>query len=187
MSMSKVSRWGLAKHDELCEVVTAVTASGMPKGKAHGLMFSIVDSINRDHNGKLSLQYGKDAVSLPKGCVVEINGKQGLEQSGPYFVIYTVINTAEPDEEIIPEPGKAFLSPIHSVETLIPISSELDRILIDKAIANLKFNEKKGNQLVFIRPLYPYISPLSERRVWTSQLSLDSLLFQKIRFFEFSR
>ncbi|KZY96195.1 hypothetical protein A3743_22515 [Oleiphilus sp. HI0072] len=169
VSMAKVSRWGLSKHDELCEIITRITeTSSMPKGAPHGIMFSIVDSIHVDDKKNILLKHDDDVVSLPRNASIEINGKQGLELSGPYFALYTVINTADPDEEVICEAQKVFVTPIHSADTLIPVSSELERVLIAKAISNFQYNATKGRKIQFIRPLYPYISPASERPVLPS-------------------
>lgn len=169
VSMAKVSRWGLGKHNDLCEAITAITeSSSMPKGAAHGLLFSVIDSVHLDDNKNIMLKHGEHTVTLPRSATIEINGKQGFEFAPPYFVLYTVKNTADPDEEVIIEAQKVFITPIHSTATLIPISSELERELIDKAIGNMRYNSEKGNKIIFSRPLYPYISPLSERGVLPS-------------------
>lgn len=172
VSMAKVSRWGIEKHEELCEIVGGLTEDGgMPKGAAHGIMFSVIESLNTDDRKNIVLRNGNSRVVLPRTADIEINGKQGLELASPYFVIYTVVNTSEADEEVICEPQKVFITPIHSLDTLMPISSELDRTVIDKAISNVKYNQGKGNNIEFIKPLYPLISPISERFVLPSLIA----------------
>lgn len=166
VSMSKVSRWGLSRHDQLCDMITTITEEkAMPKGAPHGVMISVIDGLKINDKKQVVLKNGEDRVVLPASCTVEVNGKHGYEISPPYLCIYTVLNTSEKDEEIICEPQKCFITPIHSVETLIPTSTELDRILIDKAISNYRFNLKKDIEIKYQKPLYPYISPNTGRKV----------------------
>jgi len=129
------------------------------------LVVAIIDGIKVSPEKNVSLYKGEHRVSLPATCKIEMNGKNGFEMSPPYLAIYTVMNTSDLGDEIICEPQKCYITPIHSEETLVPISTELDRVLIDKAIGNIKYNQEKGIEIHYQKPLNSFVSPFSKQKV----------------------
>jgi acetyl esterase/lipase len=140
----------------------------MPKGAAHGIMISVLDEIKMNDKNQVVLIDGSSYVAMPNSCQIQINGKRGVE-NGPYVVIYTIVNTSQVDEEVLCEPQKAYILHVHSRDSLIPTSSDLERTLIEKSISNVRYNHSKGNNIIsFEKPLYPYVSPISGRNVMPS-------------------